>query len=226
MKHGPEQTPATAGAALRTFFAQISAQLLLTLTLACAGLRLYRGDFGWADVVIAAALFAFWPLLEWLIHVHMLHYRPRRLFGREIDFRLPQTHREHHADPWWLERVFIPRHVFPLVLPPLLILPVLLFPTLEMALTFLAVYFLFALNYEWTHYLAHVRWTPPTAYYRNRVKAHRLHHFRNEQRWWGVSRGEADWLLRTAPAAAAVSRSQATHSLHREETLPDGHAPE
>lgn len=211
--HSRDDTPDRAGAALRTFFARPGPLLLATLAAGFGGWRLWLGNWGWQDAAIALGLFVFWPLLEWLIHVFMLHYKPLQLGGRRIDFLLPRTHREHHADPWWLDRVFIPGHIFPLVLPPLLIAVWLLAPGPEAALSWLAVFFLFALNYEWTHYLAHIRWSPPIGYYQRRVRAHRLHHFRNENLWWGVSRGEADWLLRTAPAVDDTDATGTTKKL-------------
>lgn len=206
-------SPATAGHALTVFFSQPSPLILATLTSLFAGLRLYQGNFSWVDAVAPVIIFAFWPLLEWLIHVFMLHYKPVTLFGRKIDFLLPQTHREHHAAPWKLERVFIPLHVFPLVAPLLIVGAYLILPTAEIATGALAIYFLLALNYEFSHYLAHIRWCPPSEYYRRRVRLHRFHHFKNENLWWGVSMGLADVVLGTAPDPESAPRSNTTGNL-------------
>ena len=35
---------------------------------------------------MALAIVAYFPFNEWLIHVFMLHYRPRKVFGRTLDF--------------------------------------------------------------------------------------------------------------------------------------------
>ncbi|MDX1496334.1 MAG: sterol desaturase family protein [Salinisphaeraceae bacterium] len=206
-------SPATAGQALQVFFTHPSPLILLGLTLGFTSLRIYLGNWSWADVIAPLVIFAFWPMLEWLIHVFMLHYKPVTLFGKKIDFLLPQTHREHHAEPWKLKRVFIPLHVFPLVAPALIIACYLILPTVEIATGALAVYFLLALNYEFCHYLAHVRWSPPSAYYRRRVRLHRYHHFKNENKWWGVSMGLGDILLGTAPKPEETERSETTGNL-------------
>ncbi|MGB1580839.1 MAG: sterol desaturase family protein [Nevskiales bacterium] len=206
-------SPVTAGHALRVFFTHPSPLILMALTLGFFTLRIYQGNWSWADAIAPIAIFAFWPLLEWLIHVHMLHYKPVTLFGRKIDFLLPQTHREHHAEPWKLKRVFIPLHVFPLVAPALILGCYLILPTVELATGALAVYFLLALNYEFCHYLAHVRWSPPSEYYRRRVRLHRYHHFKNENKWWGVSMGLGDILLGTAPKPEEAERSSTTGNL-------------
>lgn len=206
-------SPATAGHALRVFFSHPSPLILLTLTAGFCGLRVHLGNWSWADAIAPLLIFAFWPLLEWLIHVFMLHYKPVTLGGRNIDFLLPQTHREHHAEPWKLQRVFIPLHVFPLVAPALIVGTWLILPSMELTAGALAVYFALALNYEFCHYLAHIRWSPPLEYYRRRVRLHRFHHFKNENQWWGVSMGLGDVLLGTAPDPETTPRSDTTGNL-------------
>jgi hypothetical protein len=205
----PRDVPRTAGAAVRVFLSHSSPRALLLMLAAALAARIALGGWSAWDALIVAAVLAWWPLNEWLIHVFMLHYRPRMLFGRRIDFHLPRTHRQHHADPWHLPRVFIPRHIFPLTLP-IFLLIVLLSPDRGLALSFVAMYLLLGLHYEWCHYLAHIGWCPPLSYYQRRVREHRLHHFRNENYWWGVSMGLADRLLGTAPDPAQVDRSGTT----------------
>lgn len=206
-------SPATATRALAVFFSTPSPLILVSLTVFFAGLRIYQGNWSWLDALAPLAIIAFWPMLEWLIHVCMLHYKPITLFGKKIDFLLPQTHRDHHEEPWNLKRVFIPLHVFPLVAPALIIAVYLILPTAELASGALAVYFLLALNYEFCHYLAHIRWSPPSEYYRRRVRLHRYHHFKNENKWWGVSMGLADVLLGTAPDPQATERTGTANNL-------------
>ncbi|MDD9891884.1 MAG: sterol desaturase family protein [Gammaproteobacteria bacterium] len=185
------------------------------LAIAAVIFRSQLGAVQTTEWLAALLIFLFWPLLEWAIHVFMLHRKPSKLFGREVDFLLPQTHRWHHADPWNLKWVFIPLHVYPIVAPLILGLVWLISPNLAFACTVLATYFLFALHYEWVHYLAHINWCPPLKYYQRRVREHRLHHFRNEQKWWGVSMGLGDRLLGTAPHASDIEASPHTHKIIR-----------
>lgn len=207
----PKHLPRTAREALRTFLSTPSPLLVITMALTALAARIALGGWSVWDAVIAVALLAWWPINEWLIHVFVLHYKPRRIFGRTFDFPLPRKHRAHHADPWDLSLVFIPRHVF-FWTPPLFALIVWLAPDRGLALTFVATYLLLGVHYEWSHYLAHIGWCPPLEYYRRRVREHRLHHFRNENYWWGVSMGLGDRLLGTAPDVAQVDRSQTTGS--------------
>lgn len=213
----PDTLPRAAGSALRAFAAHASPRLIALFVAVLAGGRLALGNFGWGDAVVALAILAYFPINEWLIHVFMLHYRPRRLFGRTVDFYLPVTHRRHHADPWNLKWVFIPRHVHFWTLPVLALILWAGWPVKELVLTGFVTYLLLGLHYEWVHFLAHIPWCPSGpvlgAYYQRRVREHRYHHFRNENYWWGVSMGLGDRLLRTAPPVEDVGRSGTTSTL-------------
>ncbi|MDR3419082.1 MAG: sterol desaturase family protein [Nevskia sp.] len=209
----PDTLPRDGRGALALFVRHHSPQLIAAAVLAALGVRLLIGRFGWADLATALAVWAYFPVNEWLIHVFMLHYRPRRLFGRTIDFYLPVTHRRHHADPWNLRWVFIPRHVHLWVFPLIALLAWLAGPWRGPVLSGLCMYLLLGLHYEWVHYLAHIPWCPGLAYYRRRVREHRYHHFRNENYWWGVSMGLGDRLFGTAPAVEETGRSGTTASI-------------
>jgi len=206
----PEHLPRNGRDALRIFAAHPSAQIIAAFVLLLGGWRIALGDWSWIDAAIGLAILAYFPINEWIIHVAMLHWRPRKVFGRTLDFYLPKTHRRHHADPWNLHWVFIPRHVHLLVAPTVAILLALLWPWKEWVLTGLLAYLLLGLHYEWVHYLAHIPWCPDLAYYQRRVREHRWHHFRNENYWWGVSMGLGDRLFGTAPAVEDVQRSGTT----------------
>ena len=207
----PADTPSDGPSALRTFVAHRSPQILVVATLIAWSVRLVHGQWGLADLWVSLALLLAWPLNEWLIHVVILHFRPRRWRGRALDLAVARDHRRHHEDPWNLRWVFIPLHVYPWSLP-LLLLAGWLLPETGAGLSFIAVYLTLALHYEWSHYLAHIQWTPPLPHYRQRVREHRLHHFRNHRYWWGVSMGSADRWLRTAPTETRVGKSP--RSLH------------
>lgn len=209
----PDTLPRERGAALRLFWRQPSPLLISAFVLGLALWRLSLAPLGWKDAAAALLVLLLFPLNEWLIHVCLLHYRPRRLFGRTIDFYLPLTHRRHHADPWNLRWVLIPLHVHALTLPAVALLLWALWPWKELVLSAEASYLLLGLHYEWVHYLAHIPWCPDLAHYRRRVREHRYHHFRNENYWWGVSMGSADRLLGTAPPVEDIGRSGTTSTL-------------
>jgi hypothetical protein len=72
------------------------------------------------------------------------------------------------------------------------------------------------LAYDWTHFLIHTRYQPRTELYRRAWRNHRLHHYRNERYWLGVTSPIADVVLRTSPArdAVAVSPAAAHPEIH------------
>lgn len=48
---------------------------------------------------------------------------------------------------------------------------------------------------------------------RSRIRHHRLHHYKNEEYWYGVSLHLADRLLGTLPSADSVPRSPTARDL-------------
>jgi hypothetical protein len=126
---------------------------------------------------------------------------------------VPRSHRAHHRDPWNAELVFIPFHSFLYSLPLLAALWWAVTPNARLAATGVACHLALALHYEVVHYLIHTRVVPRTGYYRGLWRSHRLHHFRNEHYWFGVTRVEADRWLGTAPDPNAVPASPTARTL-------------
>lgn len=175
--------------------------------------RLAVGTWGSSDAVVLAALVVAQPFFEWTFHVYVLHYRPVRLFGRTFDFELARKHREHHADPTVVELIFVPLRSL-LALSVVTVAAALLFmPTVAGALTLLAGASALLLGYEWTHYLIHSRYRPKTRVFRAIWRAHRLHHYKNEQYWFGVTHPAADCVLRTYPDPGTVATSPTARDL-------------
>jgi hypothetical protein len=206
------ELPATLPDAARDFLRHASPRILVGLVAACVGLRLALGDFGWADLAIVVGLVSFWPVQEWLIHVFILHYEPVSVFGRRLDFGVPRTHRAHHRDPWRLDLVFIPLQVY-LYTPLFLGGAAWLFGSAAFATSFLAAYFALSLYYEWVHFLVHTRYKPIGRLYGRLWRNHRLHHFKNEHYWFGVTMLSGDHLLRTHPARDTVPSSPTARTL-------------
>src|SRR5262245_10606566 len=210
----PADTPSDARAALRVFVRHASPRLLLGAFAALAAARVWLGGWSRWDLVPVAAIALLWPFQEWLIHVFVLHARPKRIGRFAFDARVARKHRAHHGDPWNYEILFIPFHAFSYGLPLLALLgfalthdPQRARPALERALTALATCLLLAIHYEAVHFLIHTRVAPRGAYYRSLWRNHRLHHFKNEHHWFGVTRLEADRVLGTAPVADGVPAS-------------------
>jgi sterol desaturase/sphingolipid hydroxylase (fatty acid hydroxylase superfamily) len=150
-----------------------------------------------------------------VIHVVVLHWKPRRIAGFTLDPILARKHREHHVDPRIVKLIFIPLQSLLGALASALIVAFVFISRTGLGLTFLVVTFTIGLVYEWTHYLVHTDYKAKTALYRKIWRNHRLHHFKNEHYWFGVSTpGTADRVLGTYPDPQSVPASPTAKNLH------------
>jgi hypothetical protein len=206
-------SPRTIREALPIFLRHGSPRILAAALTASIIARVWVGDWSWWDLAPLAALGLYWPIQEWLIHVFILHYKPITLFGRTIDFRVPREHREHHRRPWDIHILFIPFHTWIYTIPIVLLIWFNVTPTPALALSGLTAHFALSMHYEWVHFLSHTRYWPRSAWYQRLWRNHRLHHFKNEHYWYGVTMLSGDHLLGTAPATKDVPTSATARSL-------------
>ena len=155
-----------------------------------------------ADAIVVAALVAFNPFSEWLIHVFILHCPAN---GSRRDRIAGYSHRRHHEDPRDLRFQFIHPSVIlgGLPLNALIVLAFRRPSAVTAVLTIVAL----TLVYEWVHFLIHTDYAPRHALYRRLHRAHRLHHFRNEKYWLGVATRFGDRVLGTNPRKEDVEIS-------------------
>ncbi|WP_158889619.1 sterol desaturase family protein [Amycolatopsis anabasis] len=204
--------------AARVFWRYPSPWLIATLLTAAVVARVLIGDWRWTDALVPVIMLAVFPFFEWIVHVCVLHWRPRRLGRLTVDSLLARKHREHHADPRDVPLVFIPWQTHLWLLPAVTALALLAFPRLGLGLTFLVFLGLLGLGYEWTHYLVHSDYKPRTWAFRAVWRNHRLHHFKNEHYWFSVtSSGTSDRVLGTYPDPARVPSSPTVKALHARE---------
>lgn len=181
--------------------------------------RIAVGDWQITDALVPLVMLALFPFYEWIIHVFILHWRPKR-FGRlMIDPLLSREHRAHHVDPRSIPLIFIPwKSLVSWVLPLTIAASLLAFPRLGMGLTYLVVIGALGLGYEWTHYLIHTDYKPKTRVCRAIWRNHRNHHYKNEHYWFTVtSSGTADRVLRTYPDPATIENSPTAKNIHAEQ---------
>ena len=116
--------------------------------------RAALGGWSWWDLLGPAVLLAAEPFTEWAIHVRILHRRPRRMFGRVVDYDVSRKHRLHHADPTDPVLVLVPIPTL-LALIGGLGLALALAPPLRPGLSTLVAGYAMLFVYEWTHHLIH-----------------------------------------------------------------------
>lgn len=205
----PKATPNTR-VALRRFVTYRSPQLLMAFVVVDLAVRIWRGSVAWRDLAVVAGLMLAQPFVEWVVHVTVLHSRPTNRVTRVVYVLYGESHRRHHEDPTRPDLIFI--RVAAVAALGGIGLACVLFAPLGLATGFAAAAVL-SVGYEWTHYLIHTDYTPRTRFYRSLWRGHRLHHYRNENFWFGVTNHLGDRMLGTNPAKEAVPVSPTARTL-------------
>jgi hypothetical protein len=214
---------ATLADCFRGFLRQPSPPYLFGAVAVALGLRLAQGAWSWRDAAMAAGLLVATPFVEWAIHVYLLHSPPFEVFGRRVEMLTAREHRFHHESPGVLGGVLLPVYgvlvflglialvnwglSFPLHL-------VLGGPRLAYATTGMLASFAILASYEWTHFLIHTPYKPRGRYFKAIWRNHRLHHYKNERYWFGVTSTVGDRMIGTLPDQSSVARSATARSLH------------
>lgn len=205
----------TLGAAAREFARHPSPWMIGAALLAALVARIAVGDWHWTDAMVPAVMLAVFPAFEWVVHVLVLHWRPKQLGPIPLDSELARKHRAHHIDPRNIPLIFIPARSLLAVIIILLAITAFAFPRLGLGLTFLLTITVLGLGYEWTHYLIHTDYKPKRALYRAIWRNHRHHHYKNEHYWFTVTTsGTADRLFGTHPDPSTTPTSPTARNLH------------
>lgn len=198
--------PKTLGGLARTMVTRGSPRILIALVVACGTWRASLSGWGWGDLVAPLVVLLWWPFQEWLIHTYLLHARPWKLGPWTIDPLQARKHRRHHLQPWDFADISIPLHTYLYAVPILAAVAYLTRGTPAVA-SGLFVFVALGLHYEWCHFMAHSNYVPQSPLYKKVWRNHRLHHFKNETLWMGVSTRLADLALGTCPDQKSVPRS-------------------
>ena len=205
----------------REFIRQPSPWMIGTALIVCLSARCAAGDWQFTDLLVPAAMLVTFPYFEWIVHVFVLHWRPRNFVPITVDSLLARDHRRHHIDPRDIPLIFIPWRALLWILPAATAVALLVFPRPATSLTFLSFLTVLGLCYEWCHYLIHSDYKPKTAAYRAVWRNHRQHHYKNEHYWFTVTTaGTADRALRTHPDPATVPSSPTAKNLHAATPVP------
>src|SRR5215213_7154931 len=186
--------------------------------IALVALRAVLGELSWRDAVAVAAMLAIYPFGEWAIHVFLLHAKPFRVGGRKVDTVAARAHRAHHGDPndldmvllYWWQAAFLMLVAVPLTIGAVAgIITLLLGSIPPGALVSGAIAgYCMVFVYEWTHFLIHTAYRPRSRAYKAIWRNHRLHHFKNEHFWHGITNNLSDRVLGTNPEAREVPKSE------------------
>jgi hypothetical protein len=213
----------TLGEARRQFARKRSPWMIVAGIGTLVFLRILLGGLSWRDAVAVVAALVVYPFGEWAIHVYLLHMRPFQLRGRRIEPPAARAHREHHQTPNDLSMILLETKEVAQLL--LLAVPVTVAlggflvglvagpVPVRVLITAAIADYLAIFVYEWTHFLIHTAYRPRGRHYRAVWRNHRLHHFKNEHFWHGITQNLSDRVLGTNPDARAVAKSPTARTL-------------
>src|SRR6476619_5641838 len=176
---GSRRRGLTLGQAWRAFWRHPSPWLISVFVVGSIVGRVLVGVGSWWELLVPATLVVLFPVIEWVIHVGILHWRPRRVGPVQVDSLLARKHREHHADPRDLPLVFIPTRALLWLLPTYAVVAWLAMPTTTSMWSLLVSVYGVKFGYEWVHYLVHSDYRPVSRWFRHVWRNHRLHHYKN-----------------------------------------------
>ena len=198
-----------------------SAQVFAVVSLTLLAVRAVIGQPDRGDVIVIGATIMIAGPVVWVIHNYRLHADDAAWAARVLG--TGDRHREHHLDPPVVDWIFVQGSdavVFVTafgVVTAAWTVPLMWATGSATAgpfVTALACAALGLLHYEWVHLLAHTRYRCRNRYYSRLARNHRLHHYRNEEYWLGVTTNSGDRLFGTYPHdKSAVPLSETARTL-------------
>jgi 4-hydroxysphinganine ceramide fatty acyl 2-hydroxylase len=155
------------------------------------------------------------PFIEYFSHQYFLHFpmpKNREKFKFLFNF-LDNIHYIHHRDPKNVDYIFAQAW---LTLPVLVMdvsIAYLITGSLEMTLVIITFMMFYYLLYEWTHFLAHSNYNPKNRYSSYMKKYHLLHHYKNENYWYGITNPLGDIIFGKYKNPDTVEKSPTVKSL-------------
>jgi len=211
------------GNCYREFMHHFSGQAVAAAIVIVGAARIAVGDFTWRDIATLVIVLAIQPFVEWFIHTYLLHLKPFEVAGKKIDLYTAKAHRRHHKAPSVIDQTLLhPQEILgsmfliAITSAPLIALVVAL-PTggalLPVYLSSLLWNYVGLYRYEWSHFLIHTPYIPKTRFFRSIWRSHRLHHFKHEDYWMGVTSNFGDRVLKTFPDQKTVKKSPTARTL-------------
>ncbi|GGE76372.1 sterol desaturase family protein [Priestia taiwanensis] len=160
--------------------------------------------------VLGLIIFSF---SEYVTHRFIFHMKPpENAFMLKLIKRL---HYDHHVHPNDLSLLFLPLWYS---IPNLFVLAAVFYVFIQsflITLSFSGGLMCMLLLYEWKHYIAHRPIKPKTKFGQWLKKTHILHHFKNENYWYGVSNPVFDKIFGTLKDEKEVETSKTARDLEK-----------
>lgn len=162
----------------------------------------------WIAIAIGIVTYA---TSEYVVHRFLFHMKaPRHPFFLKL---LRRLHYDHHVDPNNVKLLFLPLWFS---IPAFLLYSFIFYKfaeSIQLTLAFAAGLLGYFLFYEWKHYVAHKPIAPKTFLGKEMKRHHLLHHFKNENYWFGVTHSTYDKAFGTYPDNRSVEKSPTAKNL-------------
>ncbi|WP_242217533.1 sterol desaturase family protein [Bacillus cereus group sp. BfR-BA-01380] len=173
--------------------------------------------FTWIAAIAVIAGIIFYTINEYVTHRFLFHLKPPK--NPFLLKMLKRLHYDHHVYPNDLKLLFLPVWYS---LPGFAIYLCIVYgitSNVTLTLSFGIGMIFMLLVYEWKHYIAHRPIRPLTPYGRWLKKQHTLHHYKNENYWFGVSNLFYDFLFKTYKEVKDVETSETARNLEGEKAV-------
>lgn len=165
------------------------------------------GNWDKLDFMIITGFFVFRGLIEWGIHSWLYHANPLPVIGKRLKSVISEMHFKHHTDPLDLSTLLITWKGITAVMTTTLLGSSLLFWSINRGMTMMMGFTIAAFIIEFLHLICHCRIQHKSAFIKNLVTLHRSHHYKYQNKNYGVSSSLGDHLFRTYKKSTASSFS-------------------
>jgi 4-hydroxysphinganine ceramide fatty acyl 2-hydroxylase len=200
--------------ALKIYFGRVELLFYWALGITTLSYSIATGSFlrYWYFSLIIIVLS---PFIEYVNHQHFLHLPMPKNKEKYKFFAtfLEHVHYIHHKDPKDPNFIFAQAW---------LTLPALVFDvsaiylvsqSIEITSVMITSIIFYYLFYEWTHFVAHSSYTPKNKYFAYMKKYHLLHHYKNENYWYGITSPLGDYIFGKYRNPDSVEKSPTVKTL-------------
>ncbi|TYS01287.1 sterol desaturase family protein [Rossellomorea vietnamensis] len=196
----------------RDFFFHMDILLMMTILIVMVAATMFMVP-GLPELLFLGLGLVVFMFSEYLTHRFLFHLKAPEnpLF---LKF-LKRIHYDHHKYPNDLKLLFLPVWYSIPNFAALSAIFYLIFRSVEGTVSFGIGLILMLLVYEWRHFIAHRPIKPKTRFGKWVKKTHTLHHFKNENFWYGVSTPFVDALFGTLKEQTDVETSETVKDLEK-----------
>ena len=130
--------------------------------------------------------------MEWFLHYYFWHENTLPIINKKLLNPIARMHDSHHKNPHNIENLLFGYKAIFLVSLLVFFGVFLVVWHIGISLTVLLSFLMILFCYEWCHLVAHSNINPKSRFFKKIINNHRQHHFKNQERHFGVSSTLAD----------------------------------